>query len=475
MAGTAFIRRLMLAAAMTIVATGAVHVEAQERAAVPVRRTWTTQDGQYRVSATFVEIRDGKVGLRKTDGRTVAVPIELLSEADQEYVEKRTGGITQGFDAARTEEPTSPGGLSGLEQKCGELCEDITRSYDGENAGEKATIAVVEFSNLSGGVTDLGRLLSEELITKLFSTGKYKVIERFLLNKAIAEHKLQWQGVVDPKSAKELGKILGADAVVSGTIADAGAALRVNARLISTETGEVLSVAAATIPKDDAITKLAGSASGGSEPANPDAFAVRKGQPVQLPFREDFSKYKDDETTDWGRGAKVRTGADGRKWLVAATKGQHPVGVDVDLPDNANIEFEYGAEMLESQNRGGDKIFSGITLVDEAGAKYRIEWTIYFSGVIQATNRLPQVLTLPGGASMEAGQWSGYRPGVPSPRQAGTLRIQKRGDTITLISGDEKLTGSVRDFKRFKRFEVDAYRGVNSSLSFTNFKIGKLD
>ena len=95
---------------------------------------------------------------------------------------------------------------------------------------------MVEFSDLSGGVTDLGRLLSEELITDLFSTRKYKVIERQLLNKIVAEHELEVQGIVEPKSAKALQEILGVDAIVSGTIADLGDSVRVNTRLISTET-----------------------------------------------------------------------------------------------------------------------------------------------------------------------------------------------------------------------------------------------
>ena len=98
--------------------------------------------------------------------------------------------------------PTQTGAKSELELKCEDLCEQITTSYKAKEAGVKPTIAVVEFSDLSGNVTDLGRLLSEELITKLFSAGKYKVVERLLLNKVIAEHKLQVQGIVDPKSAR---------------------------------------------------------------------------------------------------------------------------------------------------------------------------------------------------------------------------------------------------------------------------------
>jgi curli biogenesis system outer membrane secretion channel CsgG len=51
----------------------------------------------------------------------------------------------------------------------------------------KKTIAVVEFVDLKGNITDLGRLLSEELITRLFQTKRFTVIERQMLNKVIAD------------------------------------------------------------------------------------------------------------------------------------------------------------------------------------------------------------------------------------------------------------------------------------------------
>ena len=40
----------------------------------------------------------------------------------------------------------------------------------------------------------LRQVLSEGLMTKLSNAGSYTVVERFLLNKAIEEHKLQLQG-----------------------------------------------------------------------------------------------------------------------------------------------------------------------------------------------------------------------------------------------------------------------------------------
>ena len=239
---------------------------AQESEPNSAPRVWRTSSGLTK--ATFVELKDGAVQLQRQDGSTVSIAIERLSEADQEFVKSRAGGDKTAHDAPPIK-PGVGGGTSEIESKCQDLCEQITKGYKGKEAGGKATIAVVEFSDLSGGVTDFGRLLSEELITKLFATGKYKVIERLHLNKAIAEHKLQWQGIVDPKSAKELGRILGADAIVSGTIATVGNSLRVNARLFSTETGELLSVAAVTVVKD-AVKDLLGKTGGeGEEPITP--------------------------------------------------------------------------------------------------------------------------------------------------------------------------------------------------------------
>ncbi len=442
-----FLGLLLLAAA------GQKRIEAQERAVDRALRIWSTRAGDYQTKATLLAF-DGKVvQLRKENGARVSIAIEKLSEADQEYVRKQIGGYRKTKDSVPRKADT--GATSEVESKCRDLCEQITKAYGGKGAGGKATIAVVEFSSLSGGVTDFGRLLSEELITRLFSTGNYKVIERLLLNKAIADHKLKLQGLIDPKSAKELGKILGVDAIVSGTIADLGDSLRVNARLISTETGEILSVAATSMRKD----KLPPVGRGQPFESGGNASATAPRGNAKLPFREDFSGYKDGETATGGPAAKVVTGADGRKWLAPVGKGQKPIGLNVRLPDNAYIEFDYNAGQLESK-RDRPSVLSGINLVDEAGTKYRIEWTIsdIDPGV---TGGGKYTLKLPGGASTY-----GYAA-------AGTIRIRKAGDTITVArEGDHELTANVSDFKNFTRFEVDIYKGPNSMIKFTNFKIG---
>jgi hypothetical protein len=78
---------------------------------------------------------------------------------------------------------------------------------------QKSKIAVIEFSNLQGRVTEFGRYLAEELITRLYLTNRFEVIERQLLNKVLQEHRLNMTGIIDASSAKELGRILGVDAI----------------------------------------------------------------------------------------------------------------------------------------------------------------------------------------------------------------------------------------------------------------------
>lgn len=142
-----------------------------------------------------------------------------------------------------------------LNAKIDELTNQIIKNMTQK---KKSKIAVIEFTDLNKKVTDFGRFLSEKLITKLFLTGSFQVIERNQLEKVMSEHKLNLSGTVDPASAKRLGKILGVDAIATGTITDMGQNLDVNARLIDTETASIFAVASVTIKKDSAALRLMG-------------------------------------------------------------------------------------------------------------------------------------------------------------------------------------------------------------------------
>ena len=142
-----------------------------------------------------------------------------------------------------------------LDSKLDDLVNQIVFSL---SQNQKTKIAVIEFSDIQGNITNLGKYLAEELTTRLYRTGKFEVVERQLMNKLIKEQELGISGFIDDNTAVSLGQILGVDAIASGSITDLGKSIKVNARLISTESGKVFSVASVKIPKDETIRMLLG-------------------------------------------------------------------------------------------------------------------------------------------------------------------------------------------------------------------------
>lgn len=121
---------------------------------------------------------------------------------------------------------------------------------------KRSTIAVIDFSDLKGNISEFGKYLSEECITRLFMTRRFEVVERQMLNKIIKEHRLSYTHFFDEESVKEIGKLLGVDAIASGSVTDLGRSVKVNARLIATETGSIFAAAAVEIYKDDKVAML---------------------------------------------------------------------------------------------------------------------------------------------------------------------------------------------------------------------------
>lgn len=130
------------------------------------------------------------------------------------------------------------------------IAENITKSG-------KKTVAVVDFTNLQGNVTELGRFISEEFSIDLASAVKsFEVIDRVHLSRILAEHKLSLSGIIDPKTVKKLGQIAGVDAIVTGSITPLENSVRVSVKVIATDTARVIGAGKGDIPKTKAIGEL---------------------------------------------------------------------------------------------------------------------------------------------------------------------------------------------------------------------------
>ena len=129
----------------------------------------------------------------------------------------------------------------------------------------KARVAVMNFANNSSWTwwgDNLGAAAADELTTQLVKTGKFTVIERAQLDAILAEQNLGASGAVTQATAAKIGKLLGVQLIMTGSITQfsiqrtsaviggfgvggsySNAESKLDVRLISTETGEILGVA----------------------------------------------------------------------------------------------------------------------------------------------------------------------------------------------------------------------------------------
>jgi curli biogenesis system outer membrane secretion channel CsgG len=148
-------------------------------------------------------------------------------------------------------------------------------------APRKKRVAIFDFdyatvhssvAALFGQDIDVGKGISDLLVTYLVKDGSYSVIERKALDKIMAEQNFSISDRANPNSAAKIGKLLGVDAIVVGSITQFGnetkdmnlggaggalggfglggfghkkskAIVSLTARLVDVDTGEILAVA----------------------------------------------------------------------------------------------------------------------------------------------------------------------------------------------------------------------------------------
>ena len=137
------------------------------------------------------------------------------------------------------------------------------------NAGAaERKVAVVDFVDLQGRPTELGRYLAEELSVALAGAAtKFIVIDRTHLQALLQEHKLSASGLVDPQTARKLGELAGADTLITGTVTPFGDTVRISVKAIDVRTSALVTATASDLPRTKAVDELL-SRSTGSPPSN---------------------------------------------------------------------------------------------------------------------------------------------------------------------------------------------------------------
>ena len=172
-----------------------------------------------------------------------------------------------------------------LETSLQELSGKLSSQLVEENVQK---VAVVGFSDLNGYKSALGDFVSEEIVTSLIAAGGFDVVERRELDRVLSEQSEYTEGIFDRSTTAELQKLLGIDALITGSITNLGDRVKINARAISVETARAFAAASVSLEKDETIDQLLGQVAGGSVASSGQTEAGFRVQSSQTYFKNSF-------------------------------------------------------------------------------------------------------------------------------------------------------------------------------------------
>lgn len=141
-------------------------------------------------------------------------------------------------------------------------------------ASGRKSVAVVDFTNLNGQPTELGRYLAEEFSDALVTDARsFDVIDRTHLEEILQEHKLESTGLISPSTIMQLGKISGVQTIVTGTITPFEDSVSLSVQVIDTQSARVFGAGTLSVPRTKTISQLLAESagSGGSDGSSPGA------------------------------------------------------------------------------------------------------------------------------------------------------------------------------------------------------------
>jgi hypothetical protein len=162
-------------------------------------------------------------------------------------------GIFAGSAAAQTGPVPLPQGIEGL------LDQVLSRAQLDDKFVAVVPLQKIEPDGARRGCANiLGRYIAERIGTRLIQRGG-QVVERSRLDAALKEMDLNASITFDRTQAMQLGKLVGANFVLTGSMTELVNSVEVDSRLFSTERGLSAGAGFVTLVKDQDILRLIGS------------------------------------------------------------------------------------------------------------------------------------------------------------------------------------------------------------------------
>ena len=100
-------------------------------------------------------------------------------------------------------------------------------------------IAVIDFNanNISDGEV---KALTDRLRVELFKTKNYNVVEREMMDEVLKEQGFQQSGCATDECMVQIGRLVGVQSIVGGSISKVGSTFSISSRIVSVETGDII-------------------------------------------------------------------------------------------------------------------------------------------------------------------------------------------------------------------------------------------
>lgn len=120
----------------------------------------------------------------------------------------------------------------------------------------EGTIAVSGFSMKDGKSSELTALLDEMAMVEITKLPTLTVIERDKMDMILEEHALSMSDLMDTGKAIDVGRLLTADHILTGTVIEMPNSVVIFGRIINVETAEIESAAQVIVPKNREVAAL---------------------------------------------------------------------------------------------------------------------------------------------------------------------------------------------------------------------------
>ena len=110
------------------------------------------------------------------------------------------------------------------------------------SGSEPKFIAVVDFKENNISKDDCSAL-ADRLRIELFKTKAFKVVEREMMEEIVKEQGFQQSGCVTDECIVTVGRLIGVEEIIGGSISKVGRTYSVSARMVSVETGDISKIA----------------------------------------------------------------------------------------------------------------------------------------------------------------------------------------------------------------------------------------